>query len=272
MNTISDTNYYIYGSCICILFLIFVVWNKTKKMTYENTLKLDNYNYTSLENWYVNHAEPTIPSFLEEEEIAKDYIETIHHISVNKSDIVVGLRLKEKYKKIYEKNKDKLSNTSSEQVRFFDIRSEIGFPGEFAIIPNKEIRNLLYKIRINKRDEYDSKEYYNNIILNHELYWLRKVNKKYYSILYKHTTNLLKERWEKFNVIFQDQLFRKTKKYKSVFVIKDNNERSSGQICDQLRIEAKKEDYGSQINMLCSDMEFTALTKRFESYIANTLL
>jgi hypothetical protein len=270
----SDTNYYIYALCLCIVVVLFFVWQKTKNLTHDDVLILNSYKFPSLEQWYINHAEPTLPSFLQEEEIAKDYIETLHKLSVNKEDLVIGLRLKEKYKKIYEKNKELLKHVTSvsDQIKFFDLRSEIGLPGEIAIIPNKEVRNLLYKIRINKKDLYDSKEYYNDIIKNNELYWIRKVNKKFYPILYTHTTSILQERWEKLNHLFQDHLFQKTKKHKSVFVIKNNKERSSGQICDQLRIIAKEEDYGSVINMLCSNKEFDTLVNRFEAYISNTLL
>jgi hypothetical protein len=172
------------------------------------------------------------------------------------------------------KNTELAEQSEIHDVKFFDIRSEIGFVGEFAVVPNKAIRKLLEKIKINNTDML----IYKDNIKDNELVWIRRVGSKYYPLLYEYTTSLLKERWAKMDAIFDHMLIKdSTFYYSSIFTLTDKKkkdrfrdyEMTCDETCNQMKLVGDKESNFCYLNMLCSNIEFDAFVKRLKRFVKN---
>ena len=268
----DETSYFMITILIVIIGSIMFVKSRVATIEDKDVIHLTLDKFPSMDSWYKDHCNEKL-SLLTEEEIAMDYIHTIHKIDTKKEYIVVGCRLKEKYQKICEKNVDLAEQSQIDDVKFFDLRSEIGFVGEFAIVPNKAIRKLLEKIKINNTDII----LYKDNIKNNELRWIRRVGSKYYPLLYKYTTMLLKERWEKINVIFDNMLIKDaTFHYSSVFRLVDKKkvrfrdyEMTCTETCEQMKLVGDNLGNFCYLNMLCSNLEFDAFIKRLKCFVKN---
>lgn len=224
---------------IIALIAIVYVWYVTRGSNIiddNQELKLDTDEDKMLGSWYQNINKSSLNFGVDDREIAATFIERIYNRKVDYEDIVIGTNLEEQYYGI--------TGNKIEQENYVDVRSLIGKPWEFIIVPDKRIRAQFMVETIDLND-------LNDIMLAKAEQGARE-----------YVTDLLNNRWRMITTLNNDNIVNDSGSY--LYLKTDTNE-----LITKQNIVAKRTAKGERINLLCDNWEFETLMKRLQR---NTVL
>jgi len=276
-------DYFLIFSILIALLAILYVWYVTKysnSIPDDKPIPLESNDDRLLIHWYNMHIKHSFDFNINDLEIAAKFLERIYNIKIDPNLLVIGTNLENQYFKITGHHLE--NGYSPDKDCLFDVRSIIGKSGEIAIIYNENLRNSLRKV-----NTFDFTEL--NDIINSDLDIMAR------DYLYE----VLKFRWEQITQLNDPNVlnnhgsswFCKTKprgnevipaptlSYLYLRIPSSGNEDPlgfakqthsiDGNVITVLNgaVSALMTPNGARINLLCSNIEFETLIKRWKQYL-----
>jgi len=238
-------SYFLIVTIIIAVLAVLYVWHASKGMRHipdEDLLHLHTDEDRVLSYWYKQFIKPTLNLDLTEYETGARFINRVHNFKIDHNLLVMGDDIADQYYEITHKILPHFTPSIDALTSdcFFDLRRSVGKNGEIAIIHDHHIRSLLRDNNI-----YDSSDL-NNII-----------ESELDITAHKYLEKILEYRWEKIRQLDDPNLLNKDGTY-AYFPVRQYYTPLVG-VLDTPK--------GSRINLLCSDLEFETLIKRWKTFI-----
>ena len=225
---------------IIILISIAYVWWVTRYsniISDDQELKLHTEEDKMLGNWYQNLNKSPLNFGMDDREIATAFIERIYNRKVDYEHIIIGTNLEKQYYKI--------TGKEIEKENYIDVRSLIGKPWEFIIVPDRKVRAQIV-VEIVDLNEL------NDIMIA-----------KAEQGAWEYITDLLDNRWKMIDALNDEDVLNSSGSY--LYLKTDSNE---DEVIVKQNIRAKGTSKGARINLLCDNWEFETLMKRLRQNVA----
>jgi hypothetical protein len=237
---IQNMSYYLVISFIIAIIAIIYIWYMTRSVnTIPDTtiLALNTADNYLLESWYKRFAKPSLVFDINEYETAARLLKRLYDIDVDPNLIVIGENLSSQYYQITQMHLSSHTNQqNSLENTVYDIRSAIGVNYDIAIINNPRVRATL---RRNNTVDLSETIY----IMSNELDVIAR----------DYLKQILKYRWDKINEISDPSILNAGGTF---LYLRE---------CNIPNIETISTPFGFRINLLCNDLEFETLIKRWSS-------
>lgn len=239
-------NYYLTITFIIAIAAIFYFWYITRNRKYisdTEIIHLDTIDNRLLSDWYKRFSKSSIYFDINTGEVGSRLLKRLYDIDVDPNNIVIGENLVTSYFNITHKSPqfyvDKYIPGSD---IFFDIRSCLGLNYELAIIHNSRTKQILQRINYN----IDLTDIIT--IMDSELDIIAKD--------YLH--QILNYRWNKIRQLHDVNVLNDTGTF---LYLRDFNVPN----IDAFRSDLNADSPTFRVNLLCTDLEFDTLIKRWSS-------
>jgi cell division protein FtsL len=250
-------SYFLIVAILVAVIAVIYVWYVTRylnRIPDDKPISLETEDDKLLIHWYNMHIKHSFDFNINDIEIAVKYLKHIYDIEINPDLIIIGTNLESQYFNITGRH---LINKYSPDVDcIFDIRSTLAKPGEIAIIHDSIVRNSLRKI-----NTFDFTEI--NNIMESELDLIAR------DFLHE----VLKFRWEQITKLNDPNILNNSGSYLYLHVPTDiSSSIPNNTVITVLGgVSALLTSRGARINLLCSNIEFETLIKRWNQYLPTVI-
>lgn len=206
----------------------------------DKILLLDTDDDHILSSWYEYNIKQMLSVNVDDNELASRVLHRIYNIEISPDLLIIGSDISLQYLRIKKSN---ISNKYSPDVDcIFNLRDSIGKNLEIAIIRDSKIRNIIKRVT-NTGDITD-------------LYSI--VDSGLDIIARDYLKNVLKYRWEKITELNDSNVL--------------NTEGSFLYLKDSIisNVQTATTPYGNRINLLCKNLDFDTLLKRWKLNIVES--
>ena len=243
-------SYYLFITLAIAIIAILYVWYMTRGINSipdATTLLLNTTDNYLLADWYKHYLKPSLVFDVNENEVAVRLLQRLYNIQVDQNLIVTGNNIGSQYHTLTNRQiSNDVTNTNIDTI--YDIRSAIGVNTDIALIHNERLRNTL---RRNNTSDFSSEIL---PIMESELEIVAK----------DYLDQVLKYRWGKIIELNDDRVTNNNDSkiamglYDTFLYLRE---------CNIPNIESATTPMGFRINLLCGDLEFETLIKRWKSVL-----
>jgi hypothetical protein len=265
-------SYFLVASLLVALLAILYVWYITRwrdAIPDTQPVPLETEDDKLLVHWYNMQLTHSYDSHPDDIAIAATFLQRIYNIQIDPGFLVIGTNLSDQYRNtsvetIYNTSQSNLDPVQRDYI--FDIRSVLGKNGEIAIIHNPQIRNRLYQA-----NNLDMSEI--NTIMSHELdlpardYFREVLQHRWKQIRQLNDRNVLNSQQQEGSYLYLvavevviDAALGTVPPDNTVIVFSPQN--TGG-------VTATIAPNGARINLLCTDLEFETLMKRWTAHLVS---
>jgi vacuolar-type H+-ATPase subunit F/Vma7 len=241
IDIVKRMSYFLVVITIVAIIAIVFFWFISKKYRWipdDEILSLEGIEDKVLQRWYDQHMPRLLLVDMGNYEIAAALFEKLQGLKADPKKIVIGHDLAKQYE-------DLLPRESNNKIYPFilDIRSQIGKPGEIAIVTDDDIRK---KLRAN--NDLDMRDVYG--ILENQLEQIAR----------DYLKEILQFRWNKLIEVRNANLLNRSG---SFAYFRTDSKLPPGSVTMLFpNVTAAVTRHGARVNLLCSDLEFTTLLTR----------
>lgn len=231
--------YYLMFTFIVAVIAIIYVWYMTRKINAtaaSKVLSLETDENFLLSTWYRDNTKPTLTFDLDQYEIAARILHRVYSVDISPALLVLGNNLSSQYRTL-------VRGRETSDDAFFNLRDSIGKSGEIAIVHDKSVRETLRNE--NTLDHFDL-----HAIMEGELDILAR----------DYLRAVLKFRWDKI------------KKLNDPNVLNSEGSFLYLRECNLPDVQTQASSEGVRLNLLCSDIDFNTLIKRWETNLVKMVL
>lgn len=265
-------SFFLIASILVAVLAILYVWYHTRGLNsipQNVSMPLNTDDDKLLIHWYKLNIKHSFDFNIDEKDIACRYLKRLYNIHVDPNLLVVGVGLSLQYAKLTNHMPDikygcdeyvsaletrEESDISIDNDCIFDLRSTVAKVGEIAIIHSSRLRNIL-----RKNNNYDPTEL--DAIINSDLDLMAHDSLK----------EILNFRWEQIIKLNDPNLLNIGTNRGSYAYLRIPNNNISDDITTDIMdgVTAAITSHGARINLLCSNLEFEELMKRWSQHLSN---
>lgn len=247
--------YYLLASILIAMIAVFYVWYASRSFRHipdDEPLLLHTDEDKLATMWYEQNIKQIIDFNVNEIEVATRYLKQIHELEVDPDFVVIGEDLQSRYHRITGKYLELKYDAVKDCI--FDIRSSIGKKGEIAIIYNKKLA-----LQMRQYHTLDIAE-------------LNAIISQGFDILVRDFfRKILDSRWEKLRELNDPNLTNSHGSYAYVKMKVDIPLDTVTLYGNVTAVVLPQNRSIARINLLCKDLEFETLLKRWRASMNSTV-
>ncbi|CAH6418211.1 Hypothetical protein HVR_LOCUS78 [uncultured virus] len=224
---------------IVAIIAIAYAWYITRGMHFipdDKILLLNTNDDHILSAWYQYNTQPTFTFNIDEYELGARFLQHIYNIEVQSNLLILGSDISSQYSSITRSSLSTIYFPNTDCI--FNLRDSIGKNMEIAVIYNDEIRAILRR---------------NNTIDPSDLHAIAEGGLDI--IARDYLKEVLKYRWNKINELNDPNVLNREGSFLYL------------QECTIPNVQTTNTSRGVRINLLCKDLEFETLIKRWKAYV-----